>query len=259
MYDPAGSACYDSTTTSTVAGSIVIRQQRVVDYFTARLDFAVTLVRNNPNLRPDFAVTPAMLDTFYDMLNAEERRRRQHVYDATVTKAAELLARARPTRELFDLAGVDAVVVSGHVFLPDADASKPSTSRRSAAADLAVVQHGSMTASRAVHQATPLPNGELLVTGGCSAQGCTAPQAGVEVYDPAVRMFRSSAPLLVERVGHAAAVLADGRVLAVGGGRRTGARQPAPRSVIRTQVNGAWWATWLIPAAVRRCRRCRTG
>jgi hypothetical protein len=44
----------------------------------------------------------------YSKWGAEERRRRQHAYDATVSKAAVLLARARSTRELFDLAGIHA-------------------------------------------------------------------------------------------------------------------------------------------------------
>jgi carboxyl-terminal processing protease len=116
-----------------------VLQQRIGDYFTARLDFAVAFVRNHPDLRSDFAVTPAMLDDFYDLLSAsaptdravydaaarwvalelatevayskwgeEERRRRQHAFDATVTDAAALLARAGSTRQLFDLAATHA-------------------------------------------------------------------------------------------------------------------------------------------------------
>jgi hypothetical protein len=127
--------------------------------------------------------------------------------------------------------------LSWQLFLPDADASDRRSTGRIAAAELTVVRHGSMTTSRAVHQATRLPNGELLVTGGCSSDGCTAPQRGVEVYDPALRTFRSSAPLLVERVGHAAVALADGRVLAVGGWTDRGTTASAE---LRDPDTGEW-------------------
>jgi carboxyl-terminal processing protease len=129
----------DTFLTAERAFAEAMLQERVGDYFTARLDFAVAFVRNNPELLTDFAVTPSMLDDFYHKLNAsiatdramydaaarwialelateiaysrwgeEERRRRQHVYDATVTKATVLLAGARSTRELFELAGFHA-------------------------------------------------------------------------------------------------------------------------------------------------------
>jgi hypothetical protein len=137
------------------------------------------------------------------------------------------------TAVLFVAAGV-----SWHFYLPAADAAASSTSGRPAATDLVVVPHGSMTASRAVHQATPLLNGELLVTGGCSAQGCTTPQRGAEVYDPVLRTLRASAPLLVERVGHAAVALADGRVLVVGGW--TIDRGTTATAEVRDPETGEW-------------------
>jgi hypothetical protein len=146
----------------------------------------------------------------------------------------------RPGRVRTSIAAAVLLGVAGlswHHFLTVADASASSTSRRPAATDLAVVAHGSMTASRAVHQATPLLNGGLLVTGGCGAEGCAAPQRGVEVYEPALRTFRSTVPLLIERVGHAAVTLADGRVLVVGGWTDGGTTASAE---VRDPDTGEW-------------------
>jgi hypothetical protein len=81
-----------------------------------------------------------------------------------------------------------------------------------------VVRHiGEMAAERAAHQATSLPSGRVLITGGCAADGCTPFHRSAEVYDPSSRTFRPAAPMAVPRASHTATLLTDGRVLVAGG------------------------------------------
>ena len=70
---------------------------------------------------------------------------------------------------------------------------------------------------RAVHTATALPDGRVLVAGGCVDPGCETATATTELYVPAKRRFVPGPRLSRPRVGHAAAALRDGSVLVVGG------------------------------------------
>ncbi len=79
-----------------------------------------------------------------------------------------------------------------------------------------VVRIVEMAVPRATHQATRLPSGKVLVTGGCSGQ-CDVTLDAVEVFDPASGGFQSLPPMAVPRNSHAALALEDGRVLVVGG------------------------------------------
>jgi hypothetical protein len=81
----------------------------------------------------------------------------------------------------------------------------------------AVAPQPAMATPRAVHQATLLASGELLVTGGCVSAGCDHATGQSERYDPAGRRFRPAAAMQAARSGHAAVALADGRVLVAGG------------------------------------------
>lgn len=76
-----------------------------------------------------------------------------------------------------------------------------------------------LTTPRAAHTATLLQTGEVLLAGGCSADGCELDDRGrtTEIYDPKAGVFRAGPPLLRPRVGHAAVRLRDGSVLVVGG------------------------------------------
>lgn len=85
-------------------------------------------------------------------------------------------------------------------------------------ADAAVVLHvGEMTAPRAAHQATVLPSGRVLITGGCAEDGCSSFHGSTEVYDPTGGTFRSAAPMSAPRASHTATLLQGGRVLVAGG------------------------------------------
>jgi N-acetylneuraminic acid mutarotase len=78
---------------------------------------------------------------------------------------------------------------------------------------------GSMNYPRSNATATLLRNGMVLVTGG--ADPCCSPLSGVssaELYDPDTGEWTLTAPMLTTRTMHTATLLADGRVLIVGGG-----------------------------------------
>ncbi|MBX6752224.1 MAG: hypothetical protein IRY85_21615, partial [Micromonosporaceae bacterium] len=77
---------------------------------------------------------------------------------------------------------------------------------------------------RAAHTATLLADGRVLVVGGCATDGCTTAD-GVpdsEYYVPG-QGFTAGPALEQPRQGHSATLLADGRVLIVGGWAREGA------------------------------------
>ena len=75
-----------------------------------------------------------------------------------------------------------------------------------------------MTQPRAVHRATLLSDGSVLVTGGCTERGCGGFDAGrrAERYVPG-RGLVADAEMATPRASGTATLLADGRVLLVGG------------------------------------------
>jgi hypothetical protein len=74
-------------------------------------------------------------------------------------------------------------------------------------------------APRAVHTATLLGSGEVLIAGGCTVDGCEqdARSAETELFDPEAGRFRAGPRLLRPRIGHLAIRLPGGRVLVAGG------------------------------------------
>jgi Domain of unknown function (DUF1929) len=82
-------------------------------------------------------------------------------------------------------------------------------------------QVGSMAFARRQHNATVLPDGTVLVTGGTSSAGFNDPTNAVfaaELWNPATGQFKTLSSAKVPRVYHSiAALLPDGRVLSSGG------------------------------------------
>jgi hypothetical protein len=77
-----------------------------------------------------------------------------------------------------------------------------------------------MSVPRLLHSATTLATGKVLVAGGCQGGNlvdCVHPHASAETFDPLTGKWSSAAPMPDARVEHTATLLADGRVLVVGG------------------------------------------
>jgi|RhiMetdeSRZDD1v2_1073273.scaffolds.fasta_scaffold24267_5 hypothetical protein len=72
----------------------------------------------------------------------------------------------------------------------------------------------SMNIPRAVHTATLLLNGKVLVVGGNNGTG---PVSSAELYNPTTGMWSITASLNTARYGHTATLLQDGKVLVAGG------------------------------------------
>lgn len=87
-----------------------------------------------------------------------------------------------------------------------------------------VIAAGTMTAARAAHTATLLPDGRVLIAGGCTLDSCEIEEDGAsaELYDPKVGSFAKTGTLDTERVSHTATLLPNDEVLLVGGWDRDG-------------------------------------
>lgn len=77
---------------------------------------------------------------------------------------------------------------------------------------------GSLSIARAVHTATLLANGRVLIAGGDNGQTITAGLTSAELYDPSTGVFREAGSMAFGRWAQTATLLADGRVLIAGGG-----------------------------------------
>jgi hypothetical protein len=89
-----------------------------------------------------------------------------------------------------------------------------------------------LVGARAAHTATALPDGRVLLAGGCvelDAGACVAGRAlaTTEIYEPDADAFVAGPPLLHARWGHDAVLRGDGTVLLVGGRGEGGAALPA--------------------------------
>jgi hypothetical protein len=87
-------------------------------------------------------------------------------------------------------------------------------------------QTGSMHVPRAYFNAVLLRDGRVLVMGGVSGGEYPSPnlEASAEIYDPAVGRFTSAGAMSVTRYKHGAALLADGKVMVLGGQTSGGQR-----------------------------------
>jgi hypothetical protein len=80
---------------------------------------------------------------------------------------------------------------------------------------------GSMQTTRAFHTATPLANGQVLVTGGvCERAQCganVAVLASAELYNPSTGIWTVTGSMSIPRLSHTATLLKNGKVLVTGG------------------------------------------
>lgn len=80
----------------------------------------------------------------------------------------------------------------------------------------AQISTGTMTVPRMFHQASTLPDGRIMLTGGAPQPGSNI-YSSTEIYDPVNGQFTPGAPMLMPRRSHAAVTLLDGRILVAGG------------------------------------------
>jgi hypothetical protein len=109
---------------------------------------------------------------------------------------------------------------------PHSGSHSPAATQSSTAAPAATASIGTlrrvadMSAPRAVHTATRLPDGRILVAGGCTTNSCdlgSPAGATAEIFDPATMTFTPTGRLSLSRDDHAAVAMSDGRVLLIGG------------------------------------------
>ena len=94
------------------------------------------------------------------------------------------------------------------------------------------VDLASVGADPSLARVTPLRDGRVLVTGGWRPDRGDIPRPTAEIYDPAKDAFRSIGPMVEPRWRHTATLLDDGRVVLVGGVRRSPDRtDPEPAAV----------------------------
>ncbi len=101
-------------------------------------------------------------------------------------------------------------VGTGWTFLADAEIYDPASNTFS--------KTGNMLAARESHTATLLKDGNVLITGGHQGRRSAIEiYQSAEIYNPSKGTFTATANLTVKRHKHDAALMADGRVLIVGG------------------------------------------
>src|SRR5205814_742837 len=96
----------------------------------------------------------------------------------------------------------------------------------------------SMTTPRYYHTATLLPNGRVLVAGGCS----NGVHARAELYDPATGLWTATGQMTTAREGHTATLLPNGTVL-VAGGAKGGVDGILASAELYDPGTGLWTAT----------------
>jgi hypothetical protein len=106
---------------------------------------------------------------------------------------------------------------------------------------------GSMTTGRAVHTATLLNNGLVLIAEGVDSSGNTS--ASAELYNPATRTFATTGSLNTARVYHTATLLNNGVVLIGGGAGSPNTLNPLAGAELYNPATGTFTATGSLNTA----------
>jgi uncharacterized delta-60 repeat protein len=108
---------------------------------------------------------------------------------------------------------------------------------------------GSMTAPRASHTATLLPNGQVLVAGGFNGGFNSGSLSSTELYNPAAGTWSNTGSMSTNRSEHTATVLPSGKVLVAGGQNSNGYLSSAE---VYDPSTGTWSSTGSLNTARSR-------
>jgi hypothetical protein len=124
-------------------------------------------------------------------------------------------------------------VGTGWTYLSDAELYDPAPNTFTAT--------GSLTTARESHTATLLRDGRALITGGHKGRrSAMLIYKSAEIYDPATGTFAAAGDLTTKRHKHDATLLADGRVLIVGGTDERGAQGAYRSAEVFNPGNGTF-------------------
>jgi deoxycytidylate deaminase len=124
----------------------------------------------------------------------------------------------------------------GWTFLADAELYDPATNTFTAT--------GNMLAARESHTATLLANGKVLIAGGHRGRRAAITiYSSAEIYDPATGRFSVTGDMTRIRHKHEAVLLADGRVLVIGGADERDGRPAYTSAEIYNPARGTFTVT----------------
>ena len=105
-----------------------------------------------------------------------------------------------------------------------------------------------MAQARFFHTATLLPNGKVLVAGGCGDVFCNSALASTELYDPATGVWTTIAAMATARFNHTATLLPNGKVLVAGGCTDTDCNTALISAELYDPATGTWTPTGSMSA-----------
>ncbi|MBK7780896.1 MAG: hypothetical protein IPJ58_09050 [Ardenticatenia bacterium] len=116
---------------------------------------------------------------------------------------------------------------------------------------------GMLFPGRVHHVAVLLPNGKVLVAGGCEldqSDVCALPLASAQLYDPATNRWEDTTPLNHPRYLASAVRLHDGRVLVVGGVTEPGSGWDEMSGLKSAEIYNPADSTWSMVSDMNRPR-----
>ncbi len=137
-------------------------------------------------------------------------------YDPTTGKFTDVDAYSRLNSSATLLSDGRVLLAGGYVWNNHSESASDALYFDAATGKFSVAAQ--MNSIRYSHTATRLADGKVLLVGGCTGTDiCDNPNKFAELFDPASSTFSSIAGMAINRIGHTATLLPDGRVLVTGG------------------------------------------